>query len=152
MKNKSKQDLTKKEKLLIGQTLETKDKYLPYNKKTSQILKESRPVIIVDKITNKRGEEEFVIVPTGTKESKHSSYYGKHGIKRYRHNIEVRDNEGKPISQNEKFKKTKNCTKIPEQEAIKIYDNVLNHTSFSSENNRKVDEFKSRIRNKKSKN
>lgn len=147
-----KRELRKRESLLIGQTLQTKDKYLQRNKKTTQKLKDSRPVIIVDKLTNRKGKEEYAVVPTSTQvNSKHTSPYGKYGIKSYRHNLEVRDVEGQPIQQNEKFRKTKNCTKLPEVDAVKIYDDVLNHTKFSSENRKKYEEFKSRER-KKSKN
>lgn len=145
----SKKSILKKEALLIGQTLETKDKYLPHNKKTSIKLKDSRPVIIVDKLTNKHGVEEYAVIPGSTSDNdKHSTRYQKHGILRYRHNIEVRDDEGKPIQQNNKFVKTKNCTRIPEIEAQQIYNKVLYHTKFSSENKTKMTEFRNRPKKK----
>lgn len=132
--------------LQIGQTLETKDEFLPHNEATSQILKESRPVIIVGKINNPSGKEEYAVVPTSSKKTGNTTRYNKHGIKNYRHSVEVRDNEGKPISQNEKFVKTERCTKIPKQEADKIKDRVANHTKFSSENRRKLKEFETRYK------
>lgn len=147
-----KRELRKRESLLIGQTLQTKDKYLPHNEKTTHKLKASRPVIIVDKLTNRKGKEEYAVVPTSTQvNSKHTSPYGKYGIKRYRHNLEVRDVDGQPIQQNEKFKKTKNCTNIPVKDAQQMRDDILKHGIFSSENRKKYKEFKSR-EIKKSKN
>ena len=143
---KSKQSPEKVKSLPIGQTLETQDKYLKYNSKTSKQRRSSRPVIIADKQVNPKGEEEYAVIPGTTQESPHSTKYGKFGIKRYRHNIEVRDNEGKPIQQNDKFKVTSKSTKLPKNEAEKIKDKVLNHTNFSSENRMKMDEFKNRYK------
>lgn len=145
----SKKSILKKEALLIGQTLETKDKYLPHNKKTSIKLKDSRPVIIVDKLTNKHGVEEYAVIPGSTSDNdKHSTRYQKHGIVRYRHNIEVRDDEGKPIQQNNKFKRTSRCSNIPIKDATKMRETVLNHGKLSSENRKKYEEFKNRQRKK----
>lgn len=135
--------------LAIGQTLETKDEYLPHNKKMTQQLKSSRPVIIVDKFINDKGKEEYAVVPGSTQNNSNTTYYGKYGIKSYRHTLEVNDNEGKAISRNEKFKLTKTCTKIPINDAKTIRRNILNHTKQSSENRKKYDEFKNRYKKSK---
>jgi hypothetical protein len=131
-------------KLPIGQTLETNDLFLPY-KKTRVPQSKSRPVIIIDK--NKL--EEYAIVPGSTKKTPNTTEYNKYGIKHFRHDIEVEDNEGKPIKQNNKFKQTEKTTKLPISDVNKIKDELLNHKKFSSENRRKYQCFKNR--HKKSK-
>ena len=146
--NKKNTKKTVKKTVNIGQTLETNDLYLPH-KKNNIPKSKSRPVIIVDKTKNKKGKEEFAVVPGSTKKTKNTTKYGKYGIDYYRHNIEIEDNEGKPITLNIKFEITEKCSKLPEKEAKKIRDNVLNHTRFSSENRKK--HFKFQNRHKKSK-
>ncbi len=136
--------------LPIGQTLETQDKYLPNNKKTSNELKSSRPVIIADKQINPSGIEEYAIMVGSTQKTKNTFPYNKNGIKNIRNNIEVEDNESKPITLNSKFRLTNNSTRIPEKEIKKLYDNVVNHNRFSSENRKKKNKFDNRY--KKSKN
>lgn len=143
IKNKSSKT-DKKKPINIGQTLESNDLYLPY-KENKKPKSKSRPVIVVDK--NKK--EEFVVIPGSTQETKNTTKYGKYGIDYYRHNIEIEDNEGKPITLNTKFQITKKSTILPEKEATKIYDKVLNHTKFSSENKKKIEQFKNK--HKKSK-
>ena len=123
----------------VGQTLETMDIYLPH-KVREKLSNKNRPVIIVDK----NSKEEYVVIPGSTKRTGNTTYYGKHGIKFYRHNIEIVDNEGKAIKQNEKFKVTKNSSKLPQLEVERIKDKVVNHTKFSTENKRKYQEFKNR--------
>ena len=120
----------------IGQTLSSNDLYLPYNKGRVPESKE-RPVIVADK--NKFGD--LAIIPGSTRDTLHTTYYGKHGIKFYRHNLEIKDNEGKPIRYGYKFRKTEKCTQIPLNEVKVIKDKVLNHTRFSSENKKKYHEF-----------
>lgn len=131
-------------KLPIGQTLETNDLFLPY-KKTRVPNSKTRPVIIIDK----NEKEEYAVVPGSTRKTSNTTYYNKHGIKYFRHNLEVEDNEGKPIKQNSKFKQTERTTKIPTKEANILKDEVINHTRFSSENRKKYETFKNR--HKKSK-
>lgn len=146
-KNKTrnvKENISKK--VPIGQTLETKDNYLPKNKNTS---KKTRPVIITDKRINDLGKEEYTIIPASKRNTRNTTYYGKNGIKFYRHTLEVRDNENRPIQQGAKFKKTKNSTQIPRKDVEVMMDKLLNHTKQSSANRKKYSEFKNR--NKKSK-
>lgn len=139
---------TKTKNIDIGQTLETNDIYLPH-KKNKVPESKSRPVIVVDKIKNPKGESEFAVVPGSTKDTANTTRYGKYGIKYYRHNIEVVDNENKPIKQNDKFSVTEKSTKLPVSEAKKIKDEVINHTRFSSENRRKYSEFQNRYKKSK---
>lgn len=121
----------------IGQTLESNDLYLPHKKATKS---KHRPVIVVDK--NKR--EEMVIVPGSSKKTSHTTEYKKYGIKYYRHNIEIEDDEGKPIKVGPKFKKTEKCSKLPESEAVRIRNDVINHSRFASENRKKYKKFKNK--------
>lgn len=137
----------KKKSLSIGQTLETNDRNLPYGKNQKPDNK-SRPVIIADKQKNLFGEEEFLVIPASKQETRNTFRYGKFGIKNIRNNIEIEDNEGLPIKLNDKFKLTENCSKLPEEDTIKIYDRVLNHTRFSSENRKKQEQFHNRYKKK----
>lgn len=127
----------------IGQTLETNDIYLPYNKNRVPKSKK-RPVLVIDK----NEFNEFVIVPGSKQETKNTVSYNKYGLKNYRINIEIEDNEGNPIKENEKFKKTENCSVLPESEALKIKNIVLNHSRFSSENRKKYNLFIDRHKKK----
>lgn len=126
--------------LPIGQTLETDDIYLPYGKGKKPNSKK-RPVIIADKQRNYYGEEEYIVIPASKQKTNNTFPYYKYGIKNIRIDIEVEDNEGKPIKQNEKFKLTNNCSQLPFNEAKDIRDKVLNHSKFSSENRRKYNKF-----------
>ena len=144
-KNNSQKQDNKKKSVDIGQTLETNDLYLPY-KESRKPKSKSRPVIVADKVTNPIGEEEFAVIPGSTKKTQNTTKYGNYGIDYYRHNIEVEDDEGKPISLNNKFQITKNCSKLPEGEVNKIRDTVLNHTRFSSENRKKYDNYKNKYK------
>lgn len=128
----SKKYLRKNQKLPIGQTLETKDDFLPHYK-TSQIKKSSRPVIIADVIINNSGKEEYMIIPV-SKKTNNTSFYGKYGIKRYRNIVEVFDNENKPIMNNKKFRKTTKSIILFLNDVKQITNKVINHTKFSSEN------------------
>lgn len=121
-------------KISIGQTLESNDLYLPHHKDT---VSKTRPVIVVDRNQN----EELVVVPGSTRNTPNTTYYGKHGIKYYRHNIEIADDEGKPIKQGRKFQKTKRCSKLPLDETLKLRNKVINHTRFASENRKKYNKF-----------
>ena len=135
--------------LPIGQILETKDKYLPVDKKHSTILKESRFVIIVAKQLNNNGAEEYGVVPTSTKNTKNTREYNKNGIKYVRNNLEVEDNEKKPIMQNDKFISSDRFARISTKDAKELLDSTLNHTKFSSVNRQKYAEFKNRYQKKK---
>lgn len=149
MKKNKKIKLIFKKNLVIGQTLETKDAYLPIDKKHTKKLKESRPVIVVSKINNTLGNEEYAVIPTSTENTPNTKKFNKYGIKYTRNNIEVVDNDNLPITQNHKFKVTENSTIIPKNIAIQLLDINLNHTKFSSENRKKYHEFKNRYKKKK---
>ncbi len=149
LKCKQKQSVEPYNELPIGQTLETKDKYLPFNKKTSQSLKDSRPVIIVEKQKNPQGKEEYAIIPGSTQDTHNTTEYRKHGIRFYRHNLEVRDSAGQPIMQNDKFKATEKSSQLPRRDVEKMKEHVLHHTKQSSENQRKMHEFQTRYQRKK---
>ena len=135
-----KKSTRKKIQLKVGQTMQTKDKYLPNAKK--ELGEKTRPVIVLE--VNEKGE--CVITPGSKQKTPNTKYYGKYGIKYYRSNIEVVDNENKPIKQNEKFVVNEKCSKLPELEASKILDNVVNHTKFASENRKKLNQFKARYK------
>ena len=120
----------------IGQTLVSNDLYLPYNKGRVPNSKE-RPVIVADK----NRFNELAVIPGSTQKTPHTTYYGRYGIKYYRHNLEIKDNDGKSIKYGKKFYKDKRCTNIPLGEVERIRDSVINHSKFSSENRRKYNEF-----------
>ena len=132
-----------KRSLPIGQTLETNDLYLPY-KKNKKPASKRRPVIIAGKQISPKGIEEYSVIPGSTQDTPNTTEYKKYGIEYYRHNLEVRDNEGNPISQNEKFRISNQSSKLPNKEVDKIRNHILNHTKFSSENRAKVSEFNNR--------
>ncbi len=83
-----------------------------------------------------------------SKKTKNTFSYNKYGIKNIRNNIEIEDNENKPITLNNKFRLTNNSTRIPEIETEKIFNKVVNHTKFSSENRVKHKKFIDRYKKK----
>ena len=118
----------------IGQTLETNDLFLPHKKQPNS---KSRPVIVVAK--NKYND--YAVVPGSKQLTRNTRPYNKYGIKNYRNNVEIVDNEGKPIKRNKKFLLTQNCSKLPKKDVEIIYDKVVNHSRFSSENRKKMRSF-----------
>lgn len=134
-----------KRSLPIGQTLETNDLYLPY-KKNKKPANKSRPVIIADKQVSPKGIEEYSVIVGSTQETRNTFKYGKYGIKHIRNNLEIEDDEKMPITLNHKFKLTKNCSRIPEEETKQLYDRVVEHTRFASENIKKKIKFDNRYK------
>lgn len=131
----------KKKSIPIGQTLESNDIYLPHKTTTQS---KARPVIVVDKKKNKQGDEELAVVPGSTQNTPNTKYYGKNGIKYYRKSLEVEDDEGNPIKEGQKFKKTSRCTQLPLKDVKEIKDQVLNHSKRSSENRKNYSKFQKR--------
>lgn len=142
-KNKQcKQNLVRK--IEVGQTLESNDLNLPHDKNNPPKSKK-RPVITA--FINR--DNELAVIPASTQKTKNTTYYGRYGIKFYRNVIEIEDNEGKPIKVGEKYRVTDKCTKLPIQETKFITNQVINHTRNSSENRRKLEEYKNRHKKKK---
>ncbi len=134
--NTKKRSKGQDKKIRIGQTLETNDIYLPH-KKNRVPKSKKRPILVVDK----NEFNELVVVPGSKKKTNNTVPYNRYGLKNYRISIEIEDNEGNPIKENEKFRKTKNCSVLPESETLKIKDNVINHSRFTSENRKKYNLF-----------
>ena len=134
-----------KRSLPIGQTLETNDLYLPY-KRNKKPASKSRPVIIADKQVSPKGIEEYSVIVGSARETRNTFKYGKFGIKHIRNNLEIEDDEGKPITQNKKFRVTEKCSRLPNNETTKLYDRVVNHTRFASDNRKKKDKFDNRYK------
>lgn len=128
-------------KIEIGQTLESNDLFLPHDKNR---IPKSKPRPVITAYINKFGE--MIIIPGSKQNTRNTKYYGKHGIEYYRKVIEVVDNEGKPIKVGDKFKLTKNCSKIPIDDIKIIRNNVINHGRFSSVNRQKYKEFDNRYK------
>lgn len=96
------------------------------------------------------GDKEYAIILWSKQDTKNTTYYGKNEIKFYKNRLEVRDNEGHPIRQCDKFKETSNSSQILKKDIEKMEDNVLNHTKQSSEDRGNYHEFKNRYKKSKS--
>ena len=131
-------------KVEVGNTLLTKDKYLPQKQSKVKQLKEKRWVAVIEK----NEKEELGVVKLTTKEqanttelkgyktgNKKTTYFG--------HFVETEDNEGKPIKvDNVKFKKNDTKYNLTRKQVQIVKDKVLKHSKQASENNRKIKKLK----------
>ena len=150
MKKGSKKPI-KKKSVPIGRTLKTKDKYLPYDPKKVQKLKEKRWVAVIDKNTN---EELAVVRLTDERQSNttHLPTYKK-GNRRdtyFKHFVETQDNEGKAIRvDGKKFVENLSKYDLSKDEIKLIQNKVYHRVKQSQSNNAKVQRLKGRYEKNK---
>lgn len=130
----------------IGRTLKTKDEYLPVVKSVAKVLKDKRWVVVIDK--NKKNE--FAVVRLTTKKSKNSTLLEdyKKGNKEetyFRHFVEIKDNEGKPITINEKFISNKKENDLNKGQVKQIQNKVFHKIKQSKGNIEKIKTLKGKL-------
>lgn len=136
----SQQAAPKVAKVHIGSTIKTKDKYLPYDPKNVQELKERRWVVVIDKNTN----EELAVVRLTDEKQRNTTELPtyKKGNKRktyFKHFVEIEDNEGNAICvDGKKFLENAAEYDLSKKEMRELRDKVLNHSKQSSENRNKI--------------
>lgn len=120
-----------------GRTLSTYDNYLTGSKTGS---KKERPLVVIESNT----KEELAVVPLSSKPGKNKTQLKKYqqGQSYFKHHIEIKDNEGLPIKVNKKFRENHPNMDVSRSDTDKIIDKVLNHSTPSPENRKKIKEFR----------
>ena len=150
MKKGSKKPI-KKKSVPIGRTLKTKDKYLPYDPKKVQKLKEKRWVAVIDKNTN----EELAVVRLTDERQPNTTHLPtyKKGNRRdtyFKHFVETQDNEGKAIRvDGKKFVENLSKYDLSKDEIKLIQNKVYHRVKQSQSNNTKVQRLKGRYEKNK---
>ena len=136
MPGKKNKGRTASGKVPQGRTLTTKDKYL--DKKAKQPDKE-RPVVVIE--ANEKNELAVVQLSSrpGKDRTRLKNY--QQGQSRFKHYIEIEDDEGKPIRVNKKFRENHPNMDVSREDVKKIKDKVLNNSRPAAANREKMDKF-----------
>lgn len=128
------------EKVPIGRTLKTQDKYLPSDRSKVQNLKDHRWVVVIDKNT----DEELAIVRLTTERQANSSPLPKYrkGNKKqtyFKHFVETEDDEGKAIRvDGKKFLQNLKKYDLTPKQVGQVKNKVFNHTKQAQANREKL--------------
>ncbi len=133
-----------------GRTLQTKDRYLPIDKKgRSENPKESRRVVVIDS----NSFDELAIVRLTSRQTANTSFLptcrqnnSPDKKKSYfKHFVEIQDDQGNPIRvDGVKFVENPWKQDLPKQDVEYIRNGVLNGKRQSAENNQKIEMLKSK--------
>ncbi len=122
----------------IGRTIKTKDEFLPAKDSKVHNKKERRWVAVIDK----NSKEELAVVRLTTQKQKNSSLLvgycrGNKKETYFKHFVEIKDNEGKPIKvDGKKFVENNKTNDLTGKQVKEIKKRVFKH-SRQSENNKK---------------
>lgn len=132
-----------------GRTVKTKDKFLPVEKKgKSTKPKDKRFVAVIDS----NSDNELAIVRLTTREQENTTAlptYKKGNKKetRFKHFVEISDNEGKPIKiDGIKFIENNKEYDLSVGELKKIRETVFKHSKQATKNKTQIDKLKNRIK------
>ena len=120
-----------------GRTLTTRDKYL--NKKAKQPEKE-RPVVVIE--TNARNDLAVVQLSSRAGKDRTRLKNYQQGQTRYKHYVEIMDDEGNPIRVNQKFKENHPNMDVSRQDVDTIVDTVFNHSKPMQKNRKRINKFR----------
>lgn len=133
--------MTKKNKYIPwGRTLTTKDNYLGKQKTGS---KKIRPVVVVD--NNLRNE--LAVVPLSSKKgSNRTELKGYENPKTkqktyYKHFLEIEDDEGNPITINEKFRENHKNMDVPRRKVEEIRNTIFVKSKQRDRNKKMFNKF-----------
>jgi hypothetical protein len=136
-KTKVNQGRTAGGKVPQGRTLTTRDKFL--DKKAKQPDKE-RPVVVIE--TNDRNDLAVVQLSSRAGKDRTRLKDYQQGQSRFKHYVEIADDEGNPIRVNAKFKENHPNMDVSGEDVEKIRDKVFNHSRPAPENREKLKKFK----------
>lgn len=125
-----------------GRTLTTRDKYLD---KYAEEPEKERPVVVIE--ANKYND--LAVVQLTSRDGKDRTRLKNYqqGKSRFKHYVEIMDEEGNPIRINEKFKENHPNIDVSGKDVEFIKYIVFNHSKPMQKNKRQIDKFRS---NKKS--
>ena len=128
--------VTKARKIPWGRTLSTHDNFIGQSNTGSR---KKRGVVVVD--TN---GENLAVVPLSGHDGKNRTKlkgYGKKTTTYYKHFIETKDDENKPIRVNQKFKENHPNMDVPEEKVQEIRNVVLTRARTKQRNQKVLKEF-----------
>lgn len=120
-----------------GRTLTTHDKYL--DKKAKQPEKE-RPVVVIE--TNARNDLAVVQLSSRAGKDRTRLPNYQQGQSRFKHYVEIMDDEGNPIRVNQKFKENHPNMDVSRQDVDTIIDTVFNHSKPMQKNRKRINKFR----------
>ena len=120
-----------------GRTLTTRDKYL--DKKAKQPEKE-RPVVVIE--TNARNDLAVVQLTSRAGKDRTRLPNYQQGQSRFKHYVEIMDDEGNPIRVNQKFKENHPNMDVSRQDVDTIIDTVFNHSKPMQKNRKRINKFR----------
>lgn len=136
-KKKVNQARTASGKVPQGRTLTTRDKYL--DNKAKQPEKE-RPVVVIE--TNARNDLAVVQLSSRAGKDRTRLKNYQQGQSRFKHYVEIMDDEGNPIRVNQKFKENHPNMDVSRQDVDTIIDTVFNHSKPMQKNRKRINKFR----------
>ena len=132
-----------KDKIPLGRTLSTYDNYLPFNPSKPSF--KERPVVVIE-VNDK---DEMAVVPLSSRKGKNRTDLPNYqqGLSKFKHFVEIEDNEGQPIVLGEKFRSNSPELDVSSKDVKTIIDVVFEHSSPAPENKLKIEKFRSRYSN-----
>ncbi|MCI9405206.1 MAG: hypothetical protein HFJ21_03370 [Clostridia bacterium] len=109
------------------------------DKKAKQPDKE-RPVVVIE--TNDRNDLAVVQLSSRAGKDRTRLKDYQQGQSRFKHYVEIADDEGNPIRVNAKFKENHPNMDVSGEDVEKIRDKVFNHSRPAPENREKLKKFK----------
>lgn len=120
-----------------GRTLTTCDKYL--DKKAKQPDKE-RPVVVIE--TNARNDLAVVQLSSRAGKDRTRLPNYQQGQSRFKHYVEIMDDEGNPIRVNAKFKENHPNMDVSGDDVEIIRDTLFNHSKPMQKNRKRINKFR----------
>ena len=136
-KKKVNQARTISGKVPQGRTLTTRDKYL--DKKAKQPEKE-RPVVVIE--TNARNDLAVVQLSSRAGKDRTRLKNYQQGQSRFKHYVEIMDDEGNPIRINQKFKENHPNMDVSGKDVEFIKEVVFNHSKPMQKNRKRINKFR----------
>lgn len=136
-KKKINQGRTASGRVPQGRTLTTRDKYL--DKKAKQPEKE-RPIVVIE--TNARNDLAVVQLSSRAGKDRTRLPNYQQGQSRFKHYVEIMDDEGNPIRVNQKFKENHPNMDVSRQDVDTIIDTVFNHSKPMQKNRKRINKFR----------
>ena len=136
-KKKVNQARTISGKVPQGRTLTTRDKYL--DKKAKQPEKE-RPVVVIE--TNARNDLAVVQLSSRAGKDRTRLKNYQQGQSRFKHYVEIMDDEGDPIRINQKFKENHPNMDVSGKDVEFIKEVVFNHSKPMQKNRKRINKFR----------
>lgn len=122
-----------------GRTLTTRDKFLDKKAKEPE---KKRPVVVIE--ANDRNDLAVVQLTTSEGKDRTQLEHYQQGKSRFKHYVEIADDEGNPIRVNQKFQENHPELDVSRKDVERIKKKVLTKSRPAAENRKKMDKFRSK--------